>query len=138
VEAVLERFPVLASRRAQMAGTLSGGERQMLGIGRALVAAPRAMLLDEPSFGLAPKAVEAVFEVVAGLSQEGMAVLLIEQNARRALDISSRALVLERGVVRMTGSSRELKESAGVVEAYLGGKQAEAVEQAAEEVAHAR
>jgi branched-chain amino acid transport system ATP-binding protein len=119
---VLERFPRLAERRDQLAGTLSGGEQQMLGIGRALMGGPRLLMLDEPSFGLAPLIVAEIGRLVASISQDaGLAVLLVEQNARMALAMSSRAYVLEMGRVVLDGPSAVLRESPHVKAAYLGG-----------------
>ena len=122
LEAVEGRFPRLAERRAQLAGTLSGGEQQMLAIGRALMAEPRLLLLDEPSFGLAPIVVREIARIVQSINREhGVSVLLVEQNARMALGIASRAYVMETGRVVLSGSSRELAESPHVRAAYLGG-----------------
>jgi branched-chain amino acid transport system ATP-binding protein len=122
LEAVEGRFPRLAERRAQLAGTLSGGEQQMLAIGRALMAEPRLLLLDEPSFGLAPMVVREIARIVQSINREhGVSVLLVEQNARMALGIASRAYVMETGRVVLSGSSRELAESPHVRAAYLGG-----------------
>jgi branched-chain amino acid transport system ATP-binding protein len=119
---VLERFPRLAERREQLAGTLSGGEQQMLSIGRALMAGPRLLMLDEPSFGLAPLLVAEIGRLVAAISEDvRLAVLLVEQNARMALAMSSRAYVLEMGRVVLSGPSAGLRESPHVKAAYLGG-----------------
>jgi branched-chain amino acid transport system ATP-binding protein len=117
---VLERFPVLAERRNQMAGTLSGGEQQMLAIGRALVARPRLLLLDEPSLGLAPKFVTRIFLALRELNREGMTILLVEQNARQALRIADFALVMERGRIVISGSGKELLNMPEVQRTYLG------------------
>jgi branched-chain amino acid transport system ATP-binding protein len=118
---VFEYFPVLRERRRQMAGTLSGGEQQMLAIGRAVMARPRLVLLDEPSLGLAPMVMAAIFELIATISRDlRTAVLLVEQNAVAALDISHRAYVLEAGHVAMSGPSSELKAHEGVRRSYLG------------------
>ena len=115
-------FPRLAERRGQRAGTLSGGEQQMLAIGRALMAEPRLLLLDEPSFGLAPRIVREIGRIVESINRErGVSVLLVEQNARMALGIASRAYVLETGRVALQGASAELAESPHVKAAYLGG-----------------
>jgi branched-chain amino acid transport system ATP-binding protein len=114
-------LPVLAARREQLAGTLSGGEQQLLALGRALMSAPRVLLLDEPSTGLAPQAVEAVLEVVAGLARDGVAVLLVEQDAEVALGLAARAYVLETGRVVASGPAARLRDDAAVREAYLGG-----------------
>ena len=122
LEAVERRFPRLAERRTQLAGTLSGGEQQMLAIGRALMAVPRLLLLDEPSFGLAPMVVREIARIVQAINREqGVSVLLVEQNARMAFGIASRAYVMETGRVALSGSSSELTESPHVKAAYLGG-----------------
>jgi len=115
------RFPILGERRAHPAGTLSGGEQQMLAFARALVARPRILLLDEPSMGLSPLLVQQVFEIVQAIHREGATVLLVEQNARLALSITDRAYVLERGRVVFEGASRELSQDERVRAAYLGG-----------------
>jgi branched-chain amino acid transport system ATP-binding protein len=117
-------FPRLAERRAQLAGTLSGGEQQMLAIARALVPRPRLMVLDEPSMGLAPKLVRAIFSIVAGIRKEGMSILVVEQNARQALRIADRAYVLESGRIAVTGPAHELADDARIRAAYLGGSAA--------------
>ena len=115
-------FPRLAERRAQLAGTLSGGEQQMLAIGRALMAEPRLLVLDEPSFGLAPMVVREIGRIVRSINRErGVSVLLVEQNARMALGIAGRAYVLETGRVALSGPSGTLVESPHVKAAYLGG-----------------
>jgi branched-chain amino acid transport system ATP-binding protein len=125
VEADLARvyglFPILAERPGQKAGTLSGGEQQMLAIGRALMARPRLLLLDEPSLGLAPLLVERIFEVIARLKAEGVTLLLVEQNAHMALEVADRAYVMETGRVKLSGSAAELAANAEVERAYLGG-----------------
>jgi len=122
LEAVERRFPRLAERRAQLAGTLSGGEQQMLAIGRALMAEPRLLLLDEPSFGLAPMVVREIGRIVQSINREqGVSVLLVEQNARMALGIASRAYVMEMGQIALTGASADLAGSPHVKAAYLGG-----------------
>ena len=118
---VFERFPVLEERRRQMAGTLSGGEQQMLAIGRALMSRPRLMLFDEPSLGLAPNLVETTFEIIAEIRAQGVTVLLVEQNAYAALDLCDRSYLLESGEVTLTGSGAELLDNPHVKEAYLGG-----------------
>ena len=119
---VEELFPRLAERRTQVAGTLSGGEQQMLAIGRALMAEPRLLVLDEPSFGLAPMLVREIARIVHSINRErGVAVLLVEQNARMALGIAARAYVMETGRVALSGLSATLAESPHVKAAYLGG-----------------
>jgi branched-chain amino acid transport system ATP-binding protein len=121
LERVFEYFPVLRERRRQMAGTLSGGEQQMLAIGRAVMARPRLVLLDEPSLGLAPMVMASIFELIVAISRDlRTAVLLVEQNAVAALDISHRAYVLEAGRVAISGASAELKSHEGVRRSYLG------------------
>jgi branched-chain amino acid transport system ATP-binding protein len=118
---VFERFPVLEERRRQMAGTLSGGEQQMLAIGRALMSRPRLMLFDEPSLGLAPNLVEITFEIIAEIRAQGVTVLMVEQNAYAALELCDRSYLLESGEVTLTGSGEELLDNPHVKEAYLGG-----------------
>ena len=120
IDGVFVRFPVLAERRDQMAGTLSGGEQQMLAIGRALVARPRLLLLDEPSLGLAPKFVTRIFLTLRELKQEGKTILLVEQNARQALQVADRGYVMERGRIVLTGSGAELLSTPEVRQTYLG------------------
>ncbi|HET8593733.1 MAG TPA: ABC transporter ATP-binding protein [Intrasporangium sp.] len=120
IKEVYELLPRLAERRNQQGGTLSGGEQQMLAIGRAMIAAPRLLMLDEPSMGLAPLMVAQVMEVVRSITAQGTAVLLIEQNARAALKVASRGYVLDSGVVTIEGSADELRADPRVVEAYLG------------------
>jgi branched-chain amino acid transport system ATP-binding protein len=118
---VFEYFPVLRERRRQLAATLSGGEQQMLAIGRAIMARPRLVLLDEPSLGLAPRVMASIFELIGAINRDlKTAVLLVEQNAVAALDISHRAYVLEAGRVAMSGASTELKADEGVRRSYLG------------------
>ncbi len=117
---VYERFPRLKERRRQVAGTLSGGEQQMLAIGRALVSRPSLLMLDEPSMGLAPILVEFVFDLIREIHMSGVTVLLVEQNARMALSIADRGYVLETGRVVLTGPGRELLENDSVRKAYLG------------------
>ncbi len=116
-----KRFPVLGERRRSPAGTLSGGEQQMLAFARALLARPRVLLLDEPSMGLSPILVEQIFEMVEAIHQEGATILLVEQNARLALAISDYAYVLEHGRLALEGPSRDLAQDARVRAAYLGG-----------------
>jgi branched-chain amino acid transport system ATP-binding protein len=118
LDRVLERFPVLAERIQQAAGTLSGGEQQMLVIGRALVSRPRLLLLDEPSLGLAPLIAARIFEIITALNQQGVPVLLVEQNARAALRLANRGYVIETG--RIVHEGTDLAESQRVQEAYLG------------------
>ena len=124
VERELDRvytlFPILGERRAQLAGTLSGGQQQMLSIGRALLGRPRLLLLDEPSMGLAPLLVEEIFRVVRELNRSGVTVLLVEQNARAALAIADRGYVLETGRVVLSAAASELLADEGVRRAYLG------------------
>jgi branched-chain amino acid transport system ATP-binding protein len=120
IESVLMRFPVLGERRQQMAGTLSGGEQQMLAIGRALVARPRLLLLDEPSLGLAPKIVTRIFLTLRELKNEGKTILLVEQNARQALQVADRGYVMERGRIVINGSGQELLGMPEIQRTYLG------------------
>jgi len=117
---VYELFPRLHERRSQKAGTLSGGEQQMLAIGRALMAKPRLLLLDEPSMGLAPLMVQKIFETVQTISQQGVTILLVEQNAKRALEISQRGYVMETGTITLADNSAELLRNPEVKRAYLG------------------
>ena len=121
IEAVIKRFPILSERRALLAGALSGGEQQMLAIARGLLAKPRLLLLDEPSLGLAPQMVDEVFSVIEEIHKEGTTILLVEQNALRALEIADRAYVLETGQIRLTGSGDDLLHNPAVRRAYLGG-----------------
>lgn len=120
MERVYGIFPRLQERRGQLAGTLSGGERQMLAIGRALMATPKLLLLDEPSLGLAPKIVREILHVVGQLRDEGMSILLVEQNARAALQVADHAYVLEMGQVVLQGPAATLAQDPRVIEAYLG------------------
>jgi branched-chain amino acid transport system ATP-binding protein len=120
IEAALARFPLLSERRLQIAGTLSGGEQQMLAIGRALVARPRLLLFDEPSLGLAPKIVSQIFLTLRELKDEGKTLLLVEQNARQALRIADHGYVLERGRIIYSGSGEELLNMPEVQRTYLG------------------
>jgi branched-chain amino acid transport system ATP-binding protein len=121
MQRVFALFPRLDERRKQLGGTLSGGEQQMLAIGRAMMAHPRVLLLDEPSMGLAPLLVEEIFRVVHQLNDEGTTVLLVEQNALMALSVAGRGYVLETGQVVLEGSAEELRNNPQVQEAYLGG-----------------
>ncbi len=121
IERALEIFPRLKERYEQKAGTMSGGEQQMLAIGRALMSRPRLLLLDEPSLGLSPKLVQTIFEVIRDISARGTTILLIEQNARQALAVAARGYVLEVGKIAYSGAASELAASEAVRAAYLGG-----------------
>ncbi len=121
MEKVLDRFPRLRERFKQNAGTMSGGEQQMLAIGRALMSQPEILLLDEPSLGLAPNLVTEIFNIVLDLNREGRTILLVEQNANRALEIAHRAYVLETGCIVLSDTGRALLSNPKVKEAYLGG-----------------
>lgn len=121
VEDVFRRFPRLKERSRQEAGTLSGGEQQMLAMARALMSKPKLIMMDEPSMGLSPILVEQIFSIIAELRQSGATILLVEQNANKALKITDRAYVLETGRITLSGSGRELLESEDVKKAYLGG-----------------
>ncbi|MFS0646425.1 ABC transporter ATP-binding protein [Siminovitchia sp. 179-K 8D1 HS] len=121
LESVFERFPRLLERRKQLSGTLSGGEQQMLAMGRALMARPRLLLLDEPSMGLAPLLVKTIFKIIEDINKSGTTILLVEQNAHMALSIASRAYVIETGRVVISGTADELNASEQVKQAYLGG-----------------
>jgi branched-chain amino acid transport system ATP-binding protein len=121
MEKVLDRFPRLRERFKQSAGTLSGGEQQMLAIGRALMSRPKLLLLDEPSLGLAPNLVAEIFQIVLNLNQDGTTILIVEQNANRALEVSHRAYVLETGSIVLEGAGSDLLTNPKVKEAYLGG-----------------
>jgi branched-chain amino acid transport system ATP-binding protein len=120
LERVYDLFPRLMERAAQLAGTLSGGEQQMLMIGRALMARPRLLMFDEPSLGLSPILVEQVFRIIRRIHEEGMPILLVEQNTRMALEVSSRGYILENGEVKLQGEARDLATNPQVREAYLG------------------
>ena len=121
MENVFERFPRLRERVKQMAGTLSGGEQQMLALGRALMSRPEVLLLDEPSMGLAPLLVKEIFEIIKDINARGTTILLVEQNARMALSIADKAYVIETGEIVLEGSARDLMQSEEVKKAYLGG-----------------
>ncbi len=120
-EGVLARFPRLRERLGQLAGSMSGGEQQMLAIGRALMGAPRLLLLDEPSMGLAPLFVEEIFAIIAALKADGTTILLVEQNASAALDVADHAYVLENGRIVLSGPAADVANDPGVAAAYLGG-----------------
>lgn len=120
LESIFSRFPRLHERRYQRAGSLSGGEQQMLAVGRALMARPRLLMLDEPSMGLAPLLVNEVFRLIAGIKAQGIAILLVEQNARKALQLADYAYVLERGQIVQEGDAASLREDVRVISAYLG------------------
>ena len=121
LEMVYELFPRLKERRTQVAGTLSGGEQQMLAMGRALMSHPKLLMLDEPSMGLAPLLVEQIFEIIQNLNKQGSTILLVEQNAQMALSIAHRGYVLETGKIVTTGTGEELIRSPEIKKAYLGG-----------------
>lgn len=121
IEGIYERFPRLAERKSQIAGTLSGGEQQMLAIGRAMMCHPKLLLLDEPSMGLSPILVDQVFDIIKQLRDDGTTILLVEQNAGKSLAISDRAYVLELGEIVLSGTGAELAASDEVKKAYLGG-----------------
>ena len=121
IEGVYKQFPRLLERRKQIAGTLSGGEQQMLAMGRALMSRPKLLMLDEPSMGLAPILVEQIFDIIKELHQKGTTILLVEQNAQMALSVADRAYVMETGKITLSGTGKELAESDSVKKAYLGG-----------------
>jgi branched-chain amino acid transport system ATP-binding protein len=118
---VFKHFPRLAERKKQEAGTLSGGEQQMLAMGRALMSSPRLLLLDEPSMGLAPLLIKEIFAIIKDINEAGTTILLVEQNANMALSIANRAYVLETGKITLSGDAKELAASEEVRKAYLGG-----------------
>jgi branched-chain amino acid transport system ATP-binding protein len=120
LERVFDLFPRLKERERQKAGTMSGGEQQMLAIGRALMARPKLLMLDEPSMGIAPILVQRIYETIAEINRQGVAILLVEQNANYALDVSKRGYVLETGEVALTNASAELRDDPAVQRAYLG------------------
>ena len=122
IEAIFEKFPRLKERNWQMAGTLSGGEQQMLAVGRAMMSRPKLLLMDEPSLGLAPLIIKNIFEIIKQLNKEGITVLLIEQNANMALKVAHLAYVLETGKITLRGTGRELLENPQIAAAYLGKK----------------
>ena len=121
IESVYEQFPRLRERKKQIAGTLSGGEQQMLAMGRALMSHPKLLMLDEPSMGLAPILVEQIFDIIRQLHKNGTTILLVEQNAQMALSVADRAYVLETGKITLSGTGKELAQSEQVQKAYLGG-----------------
>jgi len=120
MEWVYQLFPILKERKSQLAGTLSGGERQMLAVGRGLMSRPKLLMLDEPSLGLAPKLVLQVFDIVKKVNEEGVTILLVEQNVRHALEIANRAYVLETGKITLEGTGKKLLASDHVKKAFLG------------------
>ena len=121
LDRVFSYFPRLKERQNQVAGTLSGGEQQMLAMGRALMSHPKLLMLDEPSMGLAPILVKQIFDIIRELHKAGTTILLVEQNAEMALKISDRAYVLESGMIKVSGTGKELAESEDIKKAYLGG-----------------
>ena len=121
LESIYQRFPRLAERRNQIAGTLSGGEQQMLAMSRALMSHPKLLMLDEPSMGLAPILVDQIFSIIKELNETGTTILLVEQNANKALEIADRAYVMETGSITLSGTGKELSQSDDVRKAYLGG-----------------
>ena len=120
IEWVYQLFPILKERKNQLAGTLSGGERQMLAVGRGLMSRPKLLMLDEPSLGLAPKLVLTVFDIIKKINKEGVTILLVEQNVRRALEIADRAYILETGKITIKGTGKKLLASKYVKKAFLG------------------
>ena len=121
LEMIFESFPILAQRKTQLAGTLSGGEQQMLAMGRGLMAKPKLLLLDEPSMGLAPLFVQEIFDIIVKINETGTTIMLVEQNANMALQIAHRAYVIETGKIVLSGTGEELRTSEEVKKAYLGG-----------------
>ena len=121
IDNIYEMFPRLKERKNQVAGTLSGGEQQMLAIGRAMMSHPKLLMLDEPSMGLSPLLVDQVFDIIKTLHRRGMTILLVEQNAEKALKVADRAYVLENGEIRYSGTGAELAGSEDIKKAYLGG-----------------
>ncbi|MDM5326068.1 ABC transporter ATP-binding protein [Neobacillus sp. CF12] len=121
IQGVYELFPRLQERRKQLSGTLSGGEQQMLAMGRAIMAKPKLLLLDEPSMGLAPLMVKIIFQIIEKINQDGTTILLVEQNANMALSVADRAYVIETGRVKISGTAAELQASEEIKKAYLGG-----------------
>lgn len=121
LEMIFESFPILAQRKTQLAGTLSGGEQQMLAMGRGLMAKPKLLLLDEPSMGLAPLFVQEIFDIIVKINETGTTIMLVEQNANMALQIAHRAYVIETGKIVLSGTGEELRNSEEVKKAYLGG-----------------
>ena len=128
IDAMERRFPILAERRTSLAGTLSGGEQQMLAIARGLMAKPKLLLLDEPSLGLAPLLVQTIFQIVGELHSQGLTILLVEQNARQALSVSSHGYVMESGKIVLDGSAKQLMADQAVIDFYLGQVQTEVCE----------
>jgi len=122
VERIFSIFPALKGRENQLAGTLSGGEQQMLAIGRGLMANPKVLLLDEPSIGLAPLVVKEIFDILVRLKKSGTTILMVEQNARAALKVADRAYILERGVISLAGKSRDMLQDSRIQSAYLGAR----------------
>lgn len=122
IDHVYELFPVLGNRKKQLAGTMSGGEQQMLAMGRALMSRPKILLLDEPSMGLAPLLVKEIFDIIVNINSTGTTILLVEQNAKMALSIAHRAYVIETGSIVMSGTGEELAKSDEIRKAYLGGE----------------
>jgi branched-chain amino acid transport system ATP-binding protein len=121
LENIYERFPILKDRRSQIAGSLSGGEQQMLAVGRALMAKPKLLLLDEPSLGLSPFMVDEVQQIIMEIHKTGVTIILVEQNASMALELADRAYIIEVGAITMQGNAKQLAKDEGVIRAYLGG-----------------